>query len=74
MGFAQFSLSRACSLRAGPLISDPVALYQQCALAPEVVAIKVKTAELFQTKGSIVKTSLIRHEKPVPQNYLHVLL
>ena len=37
-------------LRAGPLISDPVALYQQCALAPEVVAIKVKTAELFKQK------------------------
>lgn len=37
-------------LRAGSVIAGPVALHQQCAFTPEVVEIKVKTAELFKQK------------------------
>lgn len=35
-------------LRAAFLIPGPMALHQQCAFTPEVVEIKVKTAELFK--------------------------
>lgn len=37
-------------LRAGSPIPGPMAFHQRCVFTPEVVAIKVKTAELFKQK------------------------